>query len=269
MDLNRILLDNIRERRQEPRWARLEALWDIIKADFVQPAKAESMLKTLSAEALEVLSIEPIPEFSDALEWPIIKRLLNTVRPISEMEALFVQERSTIDREVSAWRARIKTSLVDVVRKSLVENRCMPQAPTVIAINEHPSDNPLRDIPLEMQLLLRADTLFVSNASNYLDYSRLPFCNYETYMRELRRWIGYKSDEHWRLVHGSRFRLHPTAPVIARALLDALGRPFHTTIVELEALGKRFVCGRCDDEKPKTWLEIVSQPSVPTTVIAT
>ncbi|KAF8602614.1 hypothetical protein BDV93DRAFT_494638 [Ceratobasidium sp. AG-I] len=255
--LNRILMKNVRGRRWEPRWARLEVLWDTVKANAVQPARTESTPRTLATAVSEASRIKPIPEFSDALEWPVIKELLNTYRPVSEMEARFVQERLTIDREVSAWCARIKTSLLDAVRKSLNLHRCMPYAPISGTTPNHHSNNPLRDLPFEMQLLFRADTIFAPYTSGSQDSPSLRFCGYETYMRDLRHWVGYKESEHWRLVSDGRFTLHSTAPDIARALLGALGRPLGTTILELEALDERFVCGRCNDRKPKTWLEMI------------
>ncbi|KAF8602613.1 hypothetical protein BDV93DRAFT_509159 [Ceratobasidium sp. AG-I] len=221
LELNRILMDNARERRQEPRWVRLEALWDTVKADLVRPAGTESTPRSLATAVSEALHIKPIPEFSDALEWPVIKELLNTDRPLSEMQARFVQKRPAIDREVTAW--------------------CMPYTPASRTIAKHRSNDPLQNLPLEMEFLLRADTIFAPYEADSQDCPSLHFCGYETYMRDLRRWIGYKSDEHWRLVNDSRFMMHSTGPTIARALLGALGRPLHTTILELEALGQRWV----------------------------
>ena len=176
------------------------------------------------------------------------------------MEAHFVRARPAVDREVTAWCARIKTSLADIVRKSLIEHGCMAHTPAAEATPNYMSGDLLQSLPLDMQLLLRADTIFAPCKLDFdQDSPKLGFCGYETYVRELRQWIGYKDSEHWRLVNSARFMVHSTAPAIVRALLGALGRPLHTTILELEALDERFVCGRCSDEKPKTWHEMVSQ----------
>lgn len=202
----------------------------------------------------------PTPEFSDTLQWPVIKDLLNTDRSVSEMEGCFVQQRPAIDREVSAWCTRIKIALADLVRESLIEHKCTVDTPVTGTIAGDLSNSPLRYLSPEMQLLARADTIFMpyEPRDHFHGVPSMRLCDYETYMHSLRRWIGYERDDKWKPISDTRFRVHLTAPAMARTLLGVLGKPLHTTILEMEDLGECFVCGRCNDEEPKSWLEIVS-----------
>lgn len=235
-------------------------LWNDVKEDLVQLAGTKTTPITLAVRVSEVLNLDPVPEFSDALNWPVIKNLLNTNRPVSEMEARFVRERPTIDREVSTWCARIKTNLADAVRESLTKHGCLTQ-PVVGTIANDSLNDPLQHIPPEIQLLIRADTIFAPHQTDdYRDSPKLSICGYEAYVQSLRQWIGYTSDEHWRPVSEARFKVHSTAPAIARALLGALGRPLYTTLLELEVQGEQFAFGKCNDDQPKSWLEMASSP---------
>jgi hypothetical protein len=55
-----------------------------------------------------------------------------------------------------------------------------------------------------------------------------------------------------------QFERYPEAEEVAKALLECLGRP-DAAYVELKLLGKKFICGRCDDREPKSWDMLVRQ----------
>lgn len=232
----------------------------MVKADMARPAEANTMLQTLAEAISQVTLLKPIPEFSDAIDWPTIKSLIETDIPILELDARFLQQRSEIDREASEWCTRIQTSLADVLGQNLMENECLTELPIVGTIAHDQHYDPFVNLSPELQLCIRADSLFFPDQS--LGSGSRPLASYDDYIKAIRQSVyGCHERRHERLsapLDVARFQCHSKASTIVRALLKCLGRPANTSILELRLLDERFSCGRCDDVEPKSWLQMVS-----------
>ncbi|KAG8696696.1 hypothetical protein FRC09_008316 [Ceratobasidium sp. 395] len=124
-----------------------------------------------------------------------------------------------------------------------------------------------RYIHRDTKVLLRADSIFMISESG-------PVYFYPEVMDELERKLAdnpgsrYKREQNYdydyydeepntiEQLDTSLLHVHYQAQEVARELLDRLGRP-NATYLEMKAVGQRFVCARCWNEKPVGWVEIV------------
>lgn len=199
----------------------------------------------------------PIPEFSDVAEWPIVKQIVEPDVPLLEMEMNLVQRRAELDQEISNWGNSIKKSLADALRKELAECGYTLESPIVGTIASNLPANPFEDISPDTQLFIRADSISCSTDVHGHQSSE-SILSYRTFIRSIRQHLGQDGSLGLKKrLNTTHFKYHSTAPTIARALLKSLGRPENTSILELQALDERFICGKCQDNKPKTWFEMV------------
>ncbi|KAF8602606.1 hypothetical protein BDV93DRAFT_509153 [Ceratobasidium sp. AG-I] len=237
-----------KEERRDDRHARLQTLWETFKISLSSQTGPLPTSQTLAEAGLAASRLFPVPEFPDVKDWPIIKKLIETDVSVTEMEASFAQRHIQIYQEVFIWGGPVKAALADVVRQGLAQSNNLLDTPIVGTIAGHSTSNPFSQLSPEMQLLIRADTLFDGTYSP-------PFCSYDTFIH-----LVHKSQSYYYSnspLNTTQFKCHPTAPAITRTLLKNLGRPTNTSLLELQALDERFVCGRCQDTKPKTWLKVV------------
>ncbi|KAF8602608.1 hypothetical protein BDV93DRAFT_523976 [Ceratobasidium sp. AG-I] len=235
-----------KEYRQANRYARLRTLWNTtFRAELVSQTGPLPTSQTLAEAGLAVSCLLPIPEYLDIAEWPIIRELRDTDVSATEMEANFTQSRAQIYQAISIWGGSAKAALADVVRRELAQIDYTSDTPIVGTITGDSKSNPFSELSPDTQLFIRADTLI---QGTYLPN----FYSYDTFIRLVRQGqMGCAP------LDTTKFKCHPTAPAITRALLKSLGRPTNTSILELQALDERFVCGRCHDTNPKPWFEVV------------
>ncbi|KAF8602609.1 hypothetical protein BDV93DRAFT_581824 [Ceratobasidium sp. AG-I] len=234
-----------REERRDDRRDRLNTLWAAFKTELSSQTGSLLSSHTLAEAGLAASRLFPVPEFSDAVEWPIIKELIEKDASLTETNASFTR----------SWCDSVKTTLADVVRQGFDRNDYTLDTPIVGTIAGDPTNNPFSGLSPEIQLFLRADSLFDDTDSPRR--GDLPFCVYEKFIQSVRQYCKRDFSLREKSLDTTTFRCHSTAPAITRALLKSLGRPTNTSILELQALDERFVCGRCDDNKPKAWLEMV------------
>lgn len=221
----------------------------------MRPAEADIVPQTLTEAVSQVGLLDPIPEFADAVGWPTIKMLIETEPSIPELDACLVQQRTEIDRDAVGWCARIKTHLSNVLRQNLEENQCSVGPPTVGTIGRNQHEDLFANLSPDLQMLIHADSLFYLHQSTYLNP---PISYYDGYIKAIRRSIYGWQEQVYNPLDVTRFQCHAKASTIARALLNCLGRPVNTSILELRVLDERFSCGRCDESAPKSWLQMVS-----------
>lgn len=241
----------------DARYAHLKTLWDAIKVDLASPTDPVTVSQSLAEAGLAVSRLMPVPEFLDVVEWPIMKRLVKPNVSFSEMGPKLTQGRAQLDQEILKWGNSIKESLAGSLRQGLDESGYTLDSPIVGTMANSSPTNPFEEISLEMQLLLRADSIFVPHS--YTCQSESPVLYYDTFICSIRQHFNRSGElDLKKPLNTIHFECHPIAPGIARALLKCLGRPTNLSILELRALDKRFVCGRCSDNKPKSWLGMVS-----------
>jgi hypothetical protein len=208
-----------RAERLEARRTRLESLWKNIKEELSRSAHQATTLKTLVSSALAVSRLIPLPEHSDALQSPTMKQLLETELSIPELEVRFAQQRAEICEEAREWGVHSKTIMIDVVRTGFAKSRHAVGEPIVGTIALGSAQNPFKVLPPEMQMLLRADSVFSNSQSRFGPYS------YERYPKSLRHILGDYSEKKLRTaLDTNRFKFHTLASRIKRVLLKSLGR---------------------------------------------
>ncbi|KAF8602635.1 hypothetical protein BDV93DRAFT_607449 [Ceratobasidium sp. AG-I] len=260
--LEGLLETNVRERparqsleRQKERRARLRLVWDTVKVGMARPVAGSTVPRSLAEAVSQVAAFKPIPEFSDAVDWPTIKTLIETDIPVTELDDHLLQQRGEIDREASEWCGLIQISLAGVLRRNLTQNGCSTGFPIVGTITQNQHCDPFAELSPELQVCIRADSLFFSNQSAC--YAVRPLSSYDDYIKEIRRSVYGRDRRVLEPLDVDQFHCHTEASIVTRALLKYLGRPANTSILELRLLNERFSCGRCDDNKPKSWLQMV------------
>lgn len=184
----------------------------------------------------------------DLLEHPIIKNLNETEASLSKMEARFERRRGKIHAHISKWRLQTEGHLAELIRKGR-EDEGLEEAPDPILPVKKSMPNPFDNISDDLNLLLRADSLFESTRgplATPLTYSSLissPEPSVYALLREQRLDL-------------TRYKRHAEAQKSARVLLEAMGIP-DASFLELKSVGPGFMCGRCHSDSMYTWEEMV------------
>jgi hypothetical protein len=98
--------------RRLKRLQRFETLWLISNqgaAPYAVYGKSTGAPKKLP---------RPFPEADVAMEWPVIKDILDTDVTIPEMEDMFQEEHDLVQEALSEWRAEFQRTLADRLRGS-------------------------------------------------------------------------------------------------------------------------------------------------------
>lgn len=204
----------------------------------------------------EILRLVPIPELADALKWPVVKQLVESEIAYKEVETCFVHHKPEIETETLNWCASIKSTLADLLRKgfSVSDYSTGTQVLDIMAQDVKP--NPFENLSEEMQLLLRADSMFCPSEGD----SRVL---YDQYLVSMRSFVGRSYEKKQDLLKPldiSKLEFSPSASSTARSILRSLGRPENMSFLELRLRNESYICGRCGDDQPKSWEEVVSTP---------
>lgn len=212
--------------------------------------KSNLQPSSLADAVSEALRVVPVPELSDALEWPVMKLLAGDRTPVAEVEARFAELQGEIDMEISRWCTGIKNTLVGLLREGFSEHAYMVVDQVLGTMAQDIKPDPFEHLTPEMQLFLRADSIFADSAN---------LVHYDYYLRSLRFYVvHYGERDKLKQLDTSRLGICPVASAVTRAILRSLGRPENMSFLELRLRNEYFVCGRCDDDRPKLWKEMVS-----------
>jgi hypothetical protein len=222
----------------------------------------------------------PFPSMVDALDLPILSELLETDTDADTMEESFEQSRDEIDAVLASWGSTVEHELVDILKEGASDENSTrdsgseqedaavapdPETPTLdLGFGAPAADGIFKHLLPDQRLLLRADSVFRivdDNASPHPLYYPELFSILEArtrgyFEKEDDDWgeIGPKLGYSWKT---SDLAYYEEGVVVAKALLNELGKP-DVAQFALQALGRRFLCGRCPDKRPKTWNEMVS-----------
>lgn len=185
------------------------------------------------------------------LERPEFKSLVAEDMSLEALEAELEGMRSKFKGEVLDWRSSLEQALIKCLQEAnnseheevLVSAAGDPQAlgdnlpRFTLSLGSGSPIRPINVLPAETQQLLRADSVFAFDSHPYF----------------------YPDD----FEHEESYGTFDTNLVkFAKALLSALGRP-DATYLELKAVGKAFLCGRCHSTRGcMTWKEMVRNYSI-------
>ncbi|KAG8739685.1 hypothetical protein FRC10_005281 [Ceratobasidium sp. 414] len=188
----------------------------------------------------------PFPSHSLIFDCEPFEQLVDTDASMEDFEETLMGMGPALDQFLVEWKANLEKALVQRLpcdTRLLMENS--------LALDEEPStasdlapepaievdSQPIRNLPLEIQLLLRADVVWDQT------YSSSP----HFYPESFRGFYSSTADS---------ISFSAKTSEIAKALLIALGCP-NATYLAMKAAGPVFTCGRCRGHKSVTWGEML------------
>lgn len=190
----------------------------------------------------------PLPEYADALEWPVIKNLLETDVSAEEMTESFEVVRDEIKQQAFDWGTQFKNLCVKLVREGRQKTHLDVDPPRPQLPPGEPGNDPFQKISLDDCLLFRADTIFRFKAEA---------CTYDTLLMCMRdSWMARHVRDPLAPLKPEIYDWIPKLSAIARNLLASIGRPDASSAEFNGRAGQLFSCGRCRTH-PKTWSAMV------------
>ncbi|KAF8604800.1 hypothetical protein BDV93DRAFT_82107 [Ceratobasidium sp. AG-I] len=240
-------------KRQEARRVYLRTLWSAKKAEMETLNNNSSQSGSLVEAVSKVSHLMPIPELADALEWPVMRQLVESEILKKEVQARYDEQKFEIETATLNWCASIKSTLADLLRSGHSASGYSIGTRILGVMAQEVEPNLFEPLSTEMQLLLRADSVFCSPGGYR---SAL----YEQYLVSMRDFTGHsfeKEKDALKPLNTSKLEFNPASSSIARAILRSLGRPENMSFLELRLRNESFICGRCGDDQPKSWEEII------------
>ncbi|KAG9079793.1 hypothetical protein FRC06_007455, partial [Ceratobasidium sp. 370] len=240
----------------------------------VEDAMGNTVVIAGHRESPKVTIERPFPPLVDALALPVVCELLKDDMDAGTLEDRFEESREEVEGVLRAWGQTLEQDLVNILKSNVDHNHSDDGNETTDSSSEMPSLELQFDLPLaytgflnnlsyEARLLLRADSVFRLTDDKP---SPPPLFYPELFSILQDRTAGYfgrrfeyyfqdrpKLGRPWKTTDVTYY---PEGVTAAKALLEQIGRP-NATQFELQALGPRFVCGRCSDKWVRTWNEIV------------
>ncbi|KAF8602452.1 hypothetical protein BDV93DRAFT_193964 [Ceratobasidium sp. AG-I] len=182
----------------------------------------------------------PFPNCASVLQAPCFNDVNNVERvdiDMDDVDQLFHENREEVEKEIIKWRKNGERQLVESWKL---------KAPTE-GNGEAPSNSNESQIS-DLELLLRADTIFAYNPPWHADGQRLPR-HYPDFVPRHDSFISY---QHPANIVGHRYHRHVQAEKVTKAILKRHDMP-DVKYFELKAKGAVFVCERCEDKGPRTW----------------
>ncbi|CCO34329.1 hypothetical protein BN14_08426 [Rhizoctonia solani AG-1 IB] len=246
-----------REKRQSERRRALSKLFLEMKEQSFPALRfnAHNPVARLSSSmpTIRVIHQEPFPDFSHALNWPLIKDLYETDVSATEMEAKFSQHRDEVLALVTEWKGQIQSQLVSLLRTAL-DDKDETLRPTISISNEEP--NPLANVSDDTKLLLRADSLFHNPTPPMVVKQPLTYGSILSWKDLMGSRSLYGSSIAQTPPNFDNIQWYAEAHEVAREILADLGKP-DASYLEMKSVGSVFVCGRCHEISSRTWEAMV------------
>lgn len=203
---------------------------------------------TIEQTTTTIASSTPLPEYADAIEWPIMKGLLETDASAEDMSENFEKLRDEIKQHTFDWGMQLKNHCVKVAREGRQKDGLVTDPPRPQLPPSQPGNDPFPMIPSDDCLLFRADTVF-----KFGDVA----CTYDTlYMYMRNSWMARRVRDPTRPLDLEIYTWDSDISIVARALLASLGCPDASSAEFNAREGQLFSCGRCH-VNPKTWNTMV------------
>ncbi|KAG9081934.1 hypothetical protein FS749_007278 [Ceratobasidium sp. UAMH 11750] len=188
----------------------------------------------------------PFPTTATVLNWPCLSDF-HELEP-SEISDCFWEELGHILHLIKVWREVDEEELVEWWKSGteLTDNLANP----IVKIRG--STDVTATLSSNLRLLLRADTAFSYTAPG-TPGGQGAHLHYPHYYHTPDDCPAHGSP---RSMNSARMYRHLEAEGITKALLHGLGMP-DVAYIQLLLMGASLVCGRCDDNQPRTWDQIV------------
>ncbi|KAG8697172.1 hypothetical protein FRC08_006695, partial [Ceratobasidium sp. 394] len=173
------------------------------------------------------------------LAWDPFKQLLDTDIPMEEFEVALAGMRPTLDQLLAEWRANLEKALIERLPSTVAKDSLALAPNTTTLFDVTPElvieadAQPIKDLPLDMRRLLRADTVWTYT------FSTAPYFYPD----------GFQSVFN---DNASSLNYNTKASKIANVLLTVLGCP-EAMYLQVKAAGRAFTCGRCRNCTGVNW----------------
>lgn len=241
--------------RKEARKRKLEQIISELKG--AEPPILEARISPLAPHSVSDFNSPTVqishqrisPLAVDLLEFPIIKRLVESDVPASEVEVRFQKHRQEIQVHVLQWRVQVESHLAGLLWRGRVSDGLAVAPASILPVEESEPD-PFDGVSDDLKLLLRADSLFDSAISLFQ-----ATVAYNTLMlpHDFEIFLGPQKA---RALDLPGYKRHAKSQEVARAILAELGIP-DACFLELRHIGQRFKCGKCQSDTAYTWEGIV------------
>ncbi|KAB5589538.1 hypothetical protein CTheo_7013 [Ceratobasidium theobromae] len=207
----------------------------------------------------------PFPSPAEALTIPVIKEQIEEDISDEELRQNLVNLKKEVDQNLVDWRMRVHQNLFKIWNEEREEfpidleamnnhalgisgltscssnqdnllSSVLPEFTLKFIRQDGETTQDIRELPEDLQLLLRADVFFKTFQEND------PCVGRHTYPKVVSQFNSrYLLEDQWVL---KTLKCDHEASTVARALLKWIGRP-NATSAEMRALGTTFQCGRC------------------------
>ncbi|CAE6518070.1 unnamed protein product [Rhizoctonia solani] len=213
------------------------------------------------------LLLNPFPDDHVLDSWGLVTDLYQEENTIEQVEKLFDERREAICRKLMEWRTRAEEQLVEQYKSSFAESTSLVMD-NEVTLTVQGSTDATKNLPNHTRFLLRADTVFmpkVTESSSQVDQGHGPiatcihFPNMPCLINDgpLRsNSVFAHDDQDTEKKSLDCYVRHAGKESIVKALLKELDMP-DVVHVELQDMGKVFVCGRCDYGKVMGWDALV------------
>ncbi|CAE6511578.1 unnamed protein product [Rhizoctonia solani] len=215
----------------------------------------------------EPLLANPFPEKNIVSEWDFFVSLYEEENSLERVGELFHERRDLICQKLQEWQAQVEAQLVEQYKSSFSDG-ASPLTDADTALTVQGSTDATRHLSKNAQFLLRADTVFmpkVTASSSEVNLEHGPVADH-IHFPDIPCIINNPDLFHYeftdRLYQVEKGRAlecyvrHAGKETIVKALLRQLQMP-DVAYIELENMGKVFVCGRCGHGKAMEWHKLV------------
>ncbi|CAE6402972.1 hypothetical protein ACGC1H_001083 [Rhizoctonia solani] len=275
LEENRALVDEFLQ--QQRRHARMTKAQDLLRqlkrdnhpyqsiVDALQLERPPIVIGFFSMEQEPALP-SPFPENRVVRGWDFFVNLYDDENSTERLEELFKERRDMICQKLSDWQTRVENQLVEQY-KSLSTESTSATADIDSVLTIKGSTDATKHISNNARFLLRADTVFMLKArrspsevdrvhgpiTNHIHFPDIPCISgdldgfddaYDGFYQDIEE------------IPLDRYVRHAGKEAIVKALLRELRIP-DVAHVELEDMGKAFICGRCNHSKAVGWNELI------------
>ncbi|KDN39512.1 hypothetical protein RSAG8_08807, partial [Rhizoctonia solani AG-8 WAC10335] len=275
LEENRLLVDE--SQRQQRRHARVTKAEDLLRQLKRDTHPYQSIVDTLQLKRSPIkigfffleqdpMLSNPFPENQVVRRWDSFVKLYEEENSIERVEELFNEQRDTICQKLLEWRTQVEEQLVEQYKPSSTESAsATTDTDTILTVQG--STDPTKPISDQARFLLRADTVFMLKATtsssevdqehgsiaNYIHFPNMPCIKNDPYRLDC---ILDDSSQYTEERPLDCYVRHAGKEAIVKALLREL-QMLDVSYVELENMGKAFICGRCNHSRAMEWNALV------------
>ncbi|KAG8746761.1 hypothetical protein FRC10_003744 [Ceratobasidium sp. 414] len=187
---------------------------------------------SLAQRTVGIVDWLPLPSYADALEWAVVRDLLEAEAPVEETANRFDEHREEIKQLTVDWGKRVKREWANILREGRKREGLVADPPRArLPVNEMETD-PFEEADADTSLLLRADSFFTFDEE---------ICSYDVLVQHIHRGDHISSGS----LDLTSYTYNPEASAVAQALLSSLGRPDASGPEFNTGTSEWFRCGRC------------------------